>query len=262
MWFSIRSPFGFYAKYLLKTEGHLRACNEALKYGAEILWYFNCNKFGDKYYLGLVLGRKYGERYIEAFNKKDEDFFLEVKEESDKYIKRFIDRYDYYTKVINNSKKEYQETISSKESYPYSISEGIPNQRKRYDNSMPAYNLGISEGIENAECTEGRKDYKYTFKTGGGFLRKSKLKTITLDCLSNSEIAQIKVGIADLNKLKNKANSAQFANALNLMRNAIQTSTMRRTINGLQYQAGMNNSGPTILTPSHGVHTPSYMGGF
>lgn len=80
--------------------------------------------------------------------------------------------------------------------------------------------LGISEGIENTECSEERKDYKYTSKTGGGFLRKSKLKTITLRCLSNSEIAEIKTGLTDLNIAKKKARSKQFLKALLLIGNA------------------------------------------
>ena len=185
-----------------------------MKYGAETLWYFNCIKFGDKYYLGLVLGRKYGERYIEAFNKKDEDFFLEVKEESDNYITRLIDRYNHKRKVINNSKKEPGQVISSKESYPNLISEGIPN----------------------VSCDEGRKNYIYTRQVRGGFFSKSSTEKITLECLTPLEIAQIKTGIDDINKLKKKARNQMFINALRGLGNSIQTSTMQRTINGLQYR--------------------------
>ena len=140
---------------------------------------------GTTYYLGLVLGRKYGERYIEAFNKKDEDFFLEVKEESDNYITRLIDRYNHKRKVINNSKKEPGQVISSKESYPNLISEGIPN----------------------VSCDEGRKNYIYTRQVRGGFFSKSSTEKITLECLTPLEIAQIKTGIDDINKLKKSPKS-------------------------------------------------------
>ena len=131
------------------------------------------------------------------------------------------------------------------------------NQNNSYENNdkINSSSFTISEGSSSSDCSEGRKNYIYTYQAGGGFLRRRTTKTVNLECLTSLEMAQIKTGIADLNKLKKQANSAQLASALKLLGNAIHTSTMRRTINGLQYQAGMNR-GPTLLTPSHGVHTP------
>lgn len=112
------------------------------------------------------------------------------------------------------------------------------NQNNSYENNdkINSSSFTISEGSSSSDCSEGRKNYIYTFQDGGGFLRKSTTKTVNLECLTPLEIAQIKTGIADLNKLKKQVRGAQISNALRQMGNAIQRSTMQRTINGLQYR--------------------------
>ena len=96
--------------------------------------------------------------------------------------------------------------------------------------------VGMSKAIENRDCSEGRKDYFYTFKVKGGLFRKSKKQTVAFECLTSSEVAQINAGINDIEGLKSKIRNKNISNALNAVGNSIRMSTMQRTINGLQYR--------------------------
>ncbi|KGF90576.1 hypothetical protein [Prochlorococcus marinus] len=205
---NVTSYFHFYAYHLSKEEGRQRACDEALKVGnIQSLSWLGCDRrFGDKYYLGIVLGKKYGEKYFKALETNNQEFLSKLRTESNDYLKR---RDNFKLALKKEDAKE----------------ERIKNN-----------DFSISEGSTSSECSDGRKNYNYTFQTGGGLLSKRRTKTITLECLTPLEIAQIKTGITDLNKLKKQVRGAQISNALIQMGNAIQRSTMQRTINGLQYR--------------------------
>ena len=104
------------------------------------------------------------------------------------------------------------------------------------DNFIGSGEVGMSKAIENRNCSEGKKDYFYTYKIKGGLFKKSKKQTVAFECLTSSEVAQINAGINDIEGLKSKIRNKNISNALNAVGNSIRMSTMQRTINGLQYR--------------------------